>query len=137
MLRGDNWIATNMNALMQGPDWNSSATFITYDDCGCFYDHVPPPPGLGIRVPMVIVSPYAKPASTDSTTASFGSMLAFIEHTFGLAPLSSHDADAYDYSGSFDFLQRPISPVPLPKHRVPVSELRWIASHPPDDEDPT
>src|SRR5262249_55555658 len=47
-------------------EWQSTAVFITYDDCGCFADHVPPPPGLGVREPMVIVSPWVKRASTDS-----------------------------------------------------------------------
>ena len=71
---------------------DTTAIFITYDDCGCFYDHVPPPPGSGIRVPMVIVSPYAKPAFTDSKAASFASILAFTEHLFGLEPLGSWTA---------------------------------------------
>src|SRR5205823_1884136 len=64
MLVGDNWIARVVNALQQSPQWSSTAVFITYDDCGCFYDHVPPgtnPDGTdqGVRVPMVIISPYA------------------------------------------------------------------------------
>src|SRR5207237_775929 len=42
MLRGDNWIATLVNAIQGSPNWSSTAVFITYDDCGCFYDHVPP-----------------------------------------------------------------------------------------------
>jgi Phosphoesterase family len=51
MPRGDNWIGQAVQAVMNGPDWASTAIFITYDDCGCFYDHVTPPPGMGIRVP--------------------------------------------------------------------------------------
>src|SRR6185503_19546959 len=105
--------------VMNGPDWDTTTIFITYDDCGCFYDHVVPPPDLGIRVPMVIVSPYAKPGTTDSTTASFSSMLAYMEHTFGLAPLSPADANAYDYANSFDYGQQPLQPIPLSRHPVP------------------
>src|SRR5439155_1658622 len=60
MKMGDNWIGQVVQAIENGPQWSSTAIFITYDDCGCFYDHVAPPAGLGIRVPMVIVSPYAK-----------------------------------------------------------------------------
>src|SRR5207253_3001987 len=59
MLLGDTWLADQVNAVINGPDWATSAIFVTQDDCGCFYDHVPPPPGLGIRTPMTIVSPSA------------------------------------------------------------------------------
>src|SRR5262249_46859812 len=90
MQQGDNWIGRVVSAIQaDGTDWPTTAIFITYDDCGCFYDHVPPPPGLGIRVPMVIVSPYAVPGYTDSNDANMNSLLAFTEHQFGLAPLSS------------------------------------------------
>ena len=136
MSEGDNWIASVVGAAMAGPDWSSTAIFITYDDCGCFYDHVPPPPGLGIRVPMVIVSQWAKPSYTDSTVASYASMLAFIEHTFGLAPIAPTDAQSYDYSGSFDFAQRPLQPIRLRQHPISAAEARWIAGHPPGPSDP-
>src|SRR5207302_3842521 len=79
MLQGDDWIGRVVDAIMHGPQWRSTAVFITYDDYGGFYDWVAPPPGLGIRVPMVIVSPYARPGYTDTTTASFASILAFTE----------------------------------------------------------
>jgi phospholipase C len=137
VLKGDNWIGQVVSAVMNGPEWDSTAIFITYDDCGCFYDHVPPPNGLGVRVPMVIVSPYAKPGYTDSTSASFQSMLAFTEHTFGLPPLAASDAAAYDYSGSFDFTQPPLPPIRLTQHRIPPAELAWLKAHPPDPNDPT
>ena len=121
MAQGDNWLGQLVSAIEAGPQWSSTAVFLTYDDCGCFYDHVPPPPGLGIRVPMVIISPWVRPGTTDSTIASFASVQAFTEHLFGLAPLFTPDANAYDYAGSFDFT-RPVaarvkmvtSPVPVP-----------------------
>jgi phospholipase C len=128
---GDNWIGAVVDAIAQGPDWDSTAIFITYDDCGCFYDHVPPPAGMGIRVPMVIVSPYAKAGFVDSNVATFDSMLAFAEHAFGLAPLAPGDAGAYDFAGSFDYEQAPIEPVGLRPHRVPPAALRWMREHPP------
>jgi phospholipase C len=137
MLVGDNWIASVANAVMSSPDWGSTALFITYDDCGCFYDHVAPPPGLGIRVPMVIVSPWARPGYTDSTDASFASMLAFVENTFGLPTLWPTDATAYDYVRSFDFSQRLIPGFTLPIQPVPEGTLRWLAEHPSDPDDPT
>jgi phospholipase C len=66
MRQGDNWIGSLVSELMNGPQWSSTAIFLTYDDCGCFYDHVAPPrPGLGIRIPMLIISPYAKSGYTD------------------------------------------------------------------------
>ena len=137
MLQGDGWIAEVVNALVAGPQWSSTAVFITWDDCGCFYDHVPPPTGLGIRVPMLIVSPYAKAGYTDSMNASYASMLAYVEHTFGLAPMSSDDATAYDFSNSFDYSQRPLAPIELHPRPVPAWELAWMARHPADESDPT
>jgi phospholipase C len=133
MIAGDNWIGQVVQAIENGPDWNSTAIFITYDDCGCFYDHVPPPSGLGIRVPMVIVSPYAVPEGNDSNVASFASLLAFTEHTFGLSPLSNVDANAYDYAGSFNFSQQPRRGIPMVQTPVPKWEQRWVAAHPQDD----
>jgi Phosphoesterase family len=130
MLAVDNYIASRVNAVMNGPDWGSTAIFIFYDDCGCFVDHVAPPPGLSLRVPMVIVSPYAKPGFTDSNVASLVSPLTFIEHSFGLTPLSVNDRDAYDYSASFDYTQTPIQPVSLEKHPVPRWVRAWLRAHP-------
>ncbi len=137
LIQGDNWIARNVDAIMKGPDWSSTAIFITYDDCGCFYDPVRPTPGWGIRVPMVLVSPYAKPHFVDDNAATFASMLAFAEHVFELEPLSTVDAGAYDYADAFDFGQRPLAGIPLPQHRVPRSSIEYIAKHPPDLTDPT
>ena len=138
MMQGDNWIAEQVTAVMNGPDWASTAVFLTWDDCGCFYDHVPPPPDLGIREPMVIISPYARPGFTDSTVASFASIMAFTERTFGIAPLSNIDRDAYGYEDAFDYEQVPLGPIPVPQHEVPEASIRWLTHHPPnDDDDPT
>ena len=132
MLEGDNYIGRVVSAIMNGPpdQWNSTAIFITYDDCGCFYDHVAPPAGLGIRVPMVIVSPYAKAGFTDSNVASFASLMAFVENTYGLPPLSTWDAGAYDYSQSFNFSQKPLEPVALHSRPLPRWEEEWLREHP-------
>jgi Phosphoesterase family/WD40-like Beta Propeller Repeat len=137
MLVGDNWIGEQLSALMEGPDWATSAVFITWDDCGCFYDHVPPPAGsgFGVRMPMLIVSPYAVRGYTDSRTASFSSMLTFVEHTFGLAPLGTTDANAYDYADSFDYSQDPRPGIPMVRSVVPAWELRWLREHPLDTSD--
>ena len=139
MKMGDNWIGQVVQAIESGPQWPSTAIFITYDDCGCFYDHVAPPAGLGIRVPMVIVSPYAKRAFTDSNVASYASLLAFIEHTFKLRPLSRSDADAYDFSDSFDFSQLHLSTIPMVISPETPADLRYLEDHvrDPGDDDPT
>ncbi len=135
---GDNWIGSVVSAIENGPEWGSTAIFITYDDCGCFYDHVPRPwPRLGIRLPFVIVSPYAKAGFTDPSIGSIDSILAYVEHTFGVPALSRNDAHAYDFSNSFDYSQPPLPGVPMVKTHVPRSELAYIAAHPPNPNDPT
>lgn len=79
---------------------------------------------------MVIASPWVRAGYTDSTDADFASMLAFTEHTLGLTPLARKDANAYDFSGAFDFTQRPLAPVAMTKQKIPQSELRYIREHP-------
>ena len=105
--------------------------FITWDDCGCFYDQARPginPDGSqqGPRVPLVIVSPYARPGYTDSTSAAFAGILAYTEHTFGLAPLGPNDAKAYGFQHAFDYAQAPLRPVPMVHRPVPPGDhIRW------------
>jgi phospholipase C len=131
MTMGDDWLGSLLSAIENGPDWSSTAVFLVYDDCGCFYDHVPPPNAqLGIRVPFVAISPYAKQGYTDSTVASFASIDAFIERNFGLSPLSAQDRNAYDLSGMFDYSQVPLLPVHTVMRPVPEWETRYLAAHP-------
>jgi phospholipase C len=136
MMKGDNWISQVVSSIMNGPDWQSTAIFITYDDCGCFYDHVPPPAGRGERLPMVIVSPYAKAQFTDHGSTGMVGMLSYIEHRFGIAPLTNDDATAYDYSNSFDYNQTPLAPIPLTQHTVPAATIAYLKEHPPTAVDP-
>lgn len=91
---------------------------------GGFYDSVPPglnPDGTqqGPRVPLLIVSPYAIPAHTDSTSATFMSILAYTEQTFGLAPLSANDASAYAFGNAFNYSQTPLLPVAMQMSKLP------------------
>jgi len=138
MTAGDDWIGDVVGAVENGPDWSSTAVFITYDDCGCFYDHVPPPrPFWGIRLPMVIVSPFAKPGYTDSNDANLLSPMAYLERTFGLRPLKPSDANAYDYAGAFDYAQPPVHTAAQVTTGIPRAERRFIEKHPPEDDDPT
>ena len=123
---GENWTVQQINAIMQGPDWNSTAIFLTWDDPGGFYDHVTPPNedqfGLGQRVPLVIISPYAKAGYISHTQYEAASVLKFIEERFGLQPLTERDANANDIMDSFDFSQTPLPPVILTTRSCPVVE---------------
>jgi len=136
---GDNYIARVVRAAERGPQWRSTAVFITYDDCGCFYDHVKPPGRLGVREPMVIVSPWAKPGQTDKHTAVVPySMLAFVQWNFRLAHLTKNVDHAYNYRQSFNFHGRPhLRQVRMRISHVPQKELDYIAAHPADLNDPT
>lgn len=121
---GENWTVQQINAIMQGPQWNSTAIFLTWDDFGGFYDHVAPPVtdqfGLGPRVPLLIISPYAKAGYISHTQYEFSSILKFIEEDFGLAPLTQRDANANDTTDSFDFNQTPLSPLVLQTRTCPI-----------------
>lgn len=126
MTAGDNWVGQIANDVMTSPEWSSTALFITYDDCGCFYDQVPPrlnPDGTAQRPrsPLVIVSPYARPAYTDTTHTTFAGILAYLEQTFNLAPLGPNDADAYPFTNAFNYSQSPLKPVPMVKKPLPAS----------------
>jgi phospholipase C len=139
MAVGDNYIGRMVAAVENSPEWDSTAVFITYDDCGCFYDHVTPPAGMGLRNPMVIVSPWAKPGYTDSVDAIQPySMLAFVQHTFGLASLTQAVDNAYDYSDAFDFGQHPLAGVPMTTTRVSAAERERLKElRPRFEDDPT
>jgi len=117
---GENWTVDQVNAVMQGPEWNTSAIFITWDDFGGFYDHVAPPKvdhfGFGPRVPLLIISPFAKQGFVSHTQYEFSSLLKFAETRFGLAPLTDRDRLANDMLDSFDFTQAPRPPIFLSTH---------------------
>ena len=136
MTAGDDWLGQIASAVMNGPDWRSTVLFITWDDCGCFYDQVRPgvnPDGTaeGPRSPLVIVSPFAKPGFTDTTAASFAGILSFTELNFGLSPLGPNDGQAYPFTNAFNFHQTPLRPVhmtyrkwPRDAYHINVAETR-------------
>jgi phospholipase C len=122
----DNWVGSLVSSIENGPDWDSTAVLITWDDFGGFYDQVAPPARLnangqqaGPRVPLIIVSPYARPGHTDTTPTTFAGILAYTEHTFGLPALDANDADAYDLSGAFNYAQAPLRPIPMTSRPLP------------------
>jgi phospholipase C len=120
---GENWTVRQLNAVMQGPEWNSTAVFITWDDFGGFYDHVPPPQvdnfGFGPRVPLIIVSPYARPGYISHTVYEFSSLLAFVEARWQLDALTDRDSSANDLFDSFDFEQAPLPALILQERTCP------------------
>ena len=83
---GQSYVTSLVNAVMQGPDWSSTAIFLTWDDWGGFYDHVTPPTvdqnGYGLRTPGIVISPYAKAGLIDHQTLSFDAYAKFIEDDF-------------------------------------------------------
>jgi phospholipase C len=129
---GQDWVTRVVNAVMRGPLWESSVIFLTWDDWGGFYDHVPPPVvdqnGFGIRVPGLAISPWVKRGFIDHQVLSFDAYLRFIEDRFlgaerlDPATLSRPDSrptvreeapilgDLWD---EFDFTQEPIPPLIL------------------------
>ena len=101
-----------IQAVQLSKYWNDTAIFITYDDYGGWYDHVAPPKidrwGPGARVPLLIISPWAKKGFIDHTQYDTTSLLKFIETRWNLQPLGTRDAATNDLSNAFDFTQTPI-----------------------------
>jgi phospholipase C len=129
---GQSHVTNVINALMRGPDWRSTAIFLAWDDWGGYYDHVAPPTvdaqGYGLRVPGLVISPYARRGYIDHQTLSFDAYLKFIEDDFlggrRLNPSTDGRPDPRpdvrenahvlgDLVGDFDFSQRPRRPVVL------------------------
>jgi phospholipase C len=146
---GPSWVASVVNAIGNSSLWSNTAIIITWDDWGGWYDHVPPPAILnsyeyGLRVPLIVVSPYAKAAYVSHQVNDFGSILKFIEGTFGLAQVAPGASPAYadsltsatsDLSDCFDFNQTPLAfktiKSPL-KAEFFINDKR--APTPPDDD---
>jgi phospholipase C len=109
-----------VNAVGNSPYWANTAIFVSWDDWGGLYDHVPPEKVLidcsqwgcgyvyGFRVPLLVISPYAKPGYISTVTHDFGSILKFIETAYDLPSLGYADAVADDLSDCFDLTQTPI-----------------------------
>ena len=141
---GQAFVTGLINAVMKGPNWNDCAIFLSWDDWGGFYDHVVPPKvdenGYGLRVPGLVISPYAKKGFIDKQILSFDAYLKFIEDDFlngmRLDPKSDGRPDPRptvrenvpqlgDLVNDFDFNRRPLPPLILPEH--PKTDL--IAPH--------
>jgi phospholipase C len=130
---GQTYVTGLINAIMQSPDWNSTAIFLSWDDWGGFYDHVVPPGvdqnGYGLRVPGLVISPYARAGMIDAQTLSHDAYNKFIEDDFlgsqRLDPGTDGRPDPRpdvreanpslgDLTADFDFSQPPRAPLILP-----------------------
>jgi len=104
---GPSWVASIVNAIGQSQYWDNTVILITWDDWGGWYDHVPPTVinsyEYGFRVPLIVVSPFARPAYVSHVTHDFGSILKFIEEVYHLPSLGYADSLADDLSDCFDF----------------------------------
>ncbi len=140
---GPSWVAGIVNAIGESRYWKSTAIIVVWDDWGGWYDNVPPPQldfvGLGIRVPCIIISPYAKKGYVSHTRYEYGSILKFIEQTFNLPALASlhygsgyTDARANSLEDGFNFTQRPR---PFKKISAPFPPEYFLAE-PPSNQPP-
>jgi phospholipase C len=109
---GPEWVSDVVNAIGESPFWSSTAIFVMWDEWGGWYDHVPPPhldfDGLGFRVPLLVISPFAKRGYVSHVQYEHGSILKFIEDRFGLTRLAASDTRANSpQADCFDFGQAP------------------------------
>jgi phospholipase C len=122
-----------VNAVMKSPDWDTTAIFIAWDDWGGFYDHEVPPQvdtyGYGIRVPGLVISPYARQGYIDHGVHSFESWLKLLEERFGVNPMTARDMNADDMLAAFDFTQAPRPPVVLDPAGSPFPQPLQTLSH--------
>ena len=137
--QGPDWVASVVNAIGQSQFWNSTAIFISWDDWGGWYDHVAPPPqvdnmGFGFRVPVIVVSPYAKRGYISHITHTSAGFLRYTEEVFGLPSLGTRDDGADDFGDCFDYTQTPIPYVPVKANHTVKFFLEQKPSGPPDDD---
>lgn len=121
---GPSWVASVVNAVGTSAYWKSTVIFLMWDDWGGFYDNVAPPQldytSLGMRVPLVIISPYAKRGYVSHTQYEIGSLLKFIEQNFHTASLGSTDVRANSVVDALDLTQTPTQFTSVPaRYRSP------------------
>ncbi|HVA91206.1 MAG TPA: alkaline phosphatase family protein, partial [Chloroflexota bacterium] len=116
-----------INTIMRSRVWSSSAIFLTWSDWGGWYDQVAPPhvdsAGDGFRVPLMVVSPYAKQGAILSQTADFSSILKFIESLYGLPALTTRDQSAASLTNAFSFTSPARAPSPVSMGTLPATAV--------------
>jgi phospholipase C len=136
---GPSWVAAVVNAIGESPYWKDTAIFVTWDDWGGWFDHVRPPLynsyELGFRVPLIVISPYAKNHYVSHRQHEFGSILKFVEKTFGLPSLHTTDVRADDLSDCFNFSKPPTKFRPIPAPLPPSYFLKQPLTHKDPDDD--
>ncbi len=136
---GPDWVASIVNAIGESKYWNSTAIFITWDDWGGWYDHVNPPHmdamGEGFRVPLLVVSPYAKRGYISHHFHEASGFISFIEKNFNLGTLGARDAGSDAYSDCFDYTQAPAPYRKIGTKLSPEYLLHEKPSGPLDDDD--
>jgi phospholipase C len=116
---GPSWVTSLVNAIGESKYWKSTFIFILWDDPGGWYEHVPPKKldydGLGMRIPLLMISPYAKAGCVTHVPYEHGAILKFVENRFRLPRLSASDrrANSPEQDSCFDFLQAPRAFVPI------------------------
>ena len=157
---GESFLRRVAAAVMHGPRWSKTALFVTYDEHGGWYDHVPPPravapdkipPNLtlsakgtfpaafnryGFRVPLTIVSPWGRPGYVSHKVSDLTSILAFIEHKWNLPPMTRRDAAAWDLRDMFDTtttrrLPKPLALPAAPDINTTLAKCRADGKSPP------
>jgi phospholipase C len=141
---GPSWVTSIVNDIGESQYWDSTAIVIIWDEWGGWFDNAPPPQldfrGLGIRVPCIIISPYAKQSYVSHTQYEYASILKFIEEVFKLpaiGPASGGytDSRAASISDSFDFKQRPRKFKPIRSKYTASYFLHEPLSNAPDDDE--
>ncbi|MBV8116624.1 MAG: hypothetical protein JOZ01_01530, partial [Candidatus Eremiobacteraeota bacterium] len=122
---GPSWVSSVVNAVGKSQFWKTTAIFVMWDDWGGLYDHVAPAhlddDGLGFRVPLLVISPYAKKDYVSHVRYEHGSILKFTEDVFGLARMAASDSRANSPANDcFDFRQPPRGFVPIAAPRGPA-----------------
>jgi phospholipase C len=114
-----NWVTDLVNGIMESEMWDSVAIFLTWDEWGGFYDHVVPPKldhlDLGFRVPMLVISPYAKRGFIDHEVGEFVAPLRFVADNWGVPYLTERYRQVHNFEHVFDFRKGPRPPDPRPK----------------------
>jgi phospholipase C len=142
---GPDWVGSIVNAIGESQYWKDTAIIIFWDDWGGWYDHVIPPQyanpvtgayeGLGFRVPLIVVSPYAKKHYVSHVQHEIASSLHFIESVFNLTPVGIADKRADSLRDMFDFKQKPLPFKHIPTTLKASDFLRQKPSFKPPDDD--